>query len=73
MDDVEETLLKTRILRIVEAIEATGCVIVNPNYNAVRGMQNGLILRSADKDWLISATIGILEHLESKKGHNDSE
>ena len=63
-DSVEKILLKTNITRVINAIEATGCVIVNPNYNPVKGMENGLILRSADKDWLLATVIEVLKHQE---------
>ena len=62
-----------RIIQIIEAIEGSGCIIVNPNYNPVKGIKGGLILRSADREWLINTIIEILEHLEQEKEHNDSE
>jgi hypothetical protein len=73
MDDVKQMLERAKVLRVIKAIEGSGCVIVNPNYNPVKGMDNGLILRSADKEWLIDSTIQILQHLEREEGHNDSE
>ena len=73
MEDIEEMLQRARITRVIDAINGAGCIIVNPNYNPVRGLENGLILRSADKEWLIGTITQILRHSEQEKGNNDSE
>ncbi len=54
------------ILKIINAIEGSGCIIVNPNYNPVKGMENGLILRSADKEWLTENVMQILEMIKKE-------
>ena len=66
MEEIEKILERNQALRIIKAIEASGCVIVNPNYNPVKGMENGLILRSADKDWLVGTILEILEYKEKE-------
>lgn len=65
IDDVSKWVEKTKIKEIIEAIENNGCIIVNPNYNPVKGIKGGLILRSADKEWLIDAVLALLESTET--------
>tara|TARA_R110002020_G_scaffold152143_2_gene329757 strand:- start:1271 stop:1492 length:222 start_codon:yes stop_codon:yes gene_type:complete len=72
MEDEEKNIIRfdytseEDVSKIVDAIENSGCIIINPNYNPVRGMDNGLILRSADRGWLIENVMQILEM--AKKG-----
>ena len=73
MNQIEEKLKKERIRKIIEAIEFTGCIIVNPNYNPVTSVKGTLMLRSADHNWLVEAIAQNLQHLEQEKGRNDSE
>jgi len=73
MDDISKWIEKTKIIEVIEAIEDSGCIIVNPNYNPVKGIKGGLILRSANKEWLSETIIEILEYLEREKGRNDPE
>ena len=72
MEQIEKRNNRILIRKIIDAIENSGCVIVNPNYNPVKGMENGLILRSADKEWLVDITANILLSLEQEEGHNGS-
>ena len=65
--------MKKDLLKVIEAIEMTGCIIVNPNYSPVKSIKGTLMLRSADHGWLVDAIIQNLQHLEQEKGHNDSE
>ena len=65
IDDVSKWVEKTKIKDVIEAIENNGCIIVNPNYNPVKGIKGGLILRSADQEWLIGAVLTMLESTDT--------
>ena len=66
MEQIEERNNRNLVKQVIEAIENSGCVIVNPNYNPVKGMENGLILRSADKEWLTSTVMQIIKSTEDE-------